>query len=209
MKEKNSYFLDSGSYIMDGIIGLNDHIIYYEIILTIIVIWILIYNINPKKFTIKDIIKGEKIEIIWTIIPAIILIIIALPSFRLLYLMEDMIESNITIKVIGHQWYWSYEYKDEEFTSYIKRDIEKGGIRLLDVDEYLILPSNVLIRFLITSTDVIHSWGIPSLGIKLDAVPGRINQFGIEIYRPGLYYGQCYELCGIGHPYMPILLQIL
>lgn len=203
-------FLDSGSYIMDGIISLNDHILYYEIILMIIVIWMLIKTMIIKSnFSLKYMNHGSIIEIIWTIIPGIILILIALPSFRLLYLMDDILLPNISIKIIGNQWYWSYNYLNEEFDSYINQDLQLGDIRNYDVDEHLILPSNTYIRFLITSTDVIHSWGLPSLGIKMDAVPGRINQIGLEIYREGIYYGSCYEICGINHSYMPIVLKVI
>jgi heme/copper-type cytochrome/quinol oxidase subunit 2 len=108
-----------------------------------------------------------------------------------------------------HQWYWSYNYNDNEFDSYPLKDLNLGDFRLLDTDEYLILPSNTFIRFLFTSTDVLHSWSIPSLGIKVDCIPGRLNQSGIEIYRPGLYYGACYELCGVGHAFMPITLKVV
>lgn len=208
-------FLDSASYLMDGIISLNDHILYYEIIILIIVIWIIIIlMLNNVPFTIKDITHNTLLEIIWTIIPAIILIFIALPSFRLLYLMEDLVLPNLTVKVIGHQWYWSYGIHHAQFAidfdSYLnKNDLNIGDFRNLDVDEHLILPANTYIRFLITATDVIHSWGIPQLGIKLDAIPGRINQIGLEIYRPGLYYGHCYEICGFGHSYMPILVKVI
>lgn len=112
-----------------------------------------------------------------------------------------------------HQWYWSYSYNNNdetvEFDSYLNPDLSLGGLRNLEVDEHLIVPSNTYLRFLITSTDVIHSWAIPGLGIKCDAIPGRINQFGIELYRPGLYYGQCMEICGIQHAYMPILVKVV
>lgn len=204
-------FLDSGSYIMDGIISLNDHIMYYEIILTILVIWMLLalflYN---SPFSIRDLSHASLLEIIWTLIPAVILILIALPSFRLLYLMDDSLNESLSIKVIGHQWYWSYELPNGiEFDSYLNPDIKLGDLRNLDVDEYLIVPSNTYLRFLITSTDVIHSWSIPGLGIKMDAVPGRINAFNIDIYRSGIYYGQCTELCGTSHAFMPIMLKVI
>jgi cytochrome c oxidase subunit 2 len=203
-------FLDSGSYIMDGIISLNDYLIFYEITLLVIVFWMLVVVLfNKNKFEIKDLIHGSVLEIVWTLIPGIVLILIALPSFRLLYLVDDILEPSITIKVVGHQWYWSYIYGDNEFDSYLIKDLNIGNFRLLDTDEFLILPSNVFIRFLITSTDVIHSWSIPSLGIKTDAIPGRLNQTGLEIYRPGLYFGACYELCGVGHAFMPITLKVV
>lgn len=204
-------FLDSGSYIMDGIISLNDHIIFYELMILSLVAWSLIAILyKNNNFILKDLNKGSLIEIIWTLIPGIILILIALPSFRLLYLMDDFIDSNITVKIIGNQWYWSYNYKDIlEFDSYLAQDLNKGFFRLLDTDEHLILPSNTPIRLLITASDVIHSWSIPALGIKMDAIPGRLNQVGIEIYRSGLYFGQCYELCGINHAFMPITLKVI
>lgn len=207
-------FLDSGSYIMDGIISLNDHIMYYETIILILVLWMLYILIWYKApFNIKDLKDGSILEIIWTILPAIILILIAIPSFRLLYLMDDILLPNLSIKVIGNQWYWSYSYKKDdeiiEFDSYLNQDLKLGDLKNLDVDEYLILPSNTYIRFLITSRDVIHAWSIPALGIKMDAVPGRLNQFAIEIYRPGIYYGMCAELCGQAHSFMPIVVKVI
>lgn len=203
-------FLDSGSYIMDGITGLNDHILYYELMISIMVLWLLIVILWKNTFfVLKDLIHGSILEIIWTLIPGIILIFIALPSFRLLYLMDDLLEPSLSVKVIGHQWYWSYAYGDTEFDSYVLQDLNEGNFRLLDTDSILVLPSNTFIRFLITSTDVIHSWSIPSLGIKSDAIPGRLNQTGVEIYRPGLYFGQCHELCGVSHYAMPITLKVI
>ena len=204
-------FLDSASYIMDGIISLNDHIMYYELIILVLVIWVLIsVFLKRNSFILKDLNKGSLIEIIWTLIPGVILVLIALPSFRLLYLMDDFIDTDLSIKVIGNQWYWSYNYKDIiEFDSYLSQDLQKGYFRLLDTDEHLIIPSNTPIRFLITASDVLHSWSLPALGIKMDAIPGRLNQIGLEIYRPGLYFGQCYEICGINHAFMPITLRVI
>lgn len=203
-------FLNSGSYIMDGIVSLHDHIIFYELIMLIIVCWMLISILmNSTKFPIKDLLHGSILEIIWTLIPGIILILIALPSFRLLYLMDDILEPSLTVKVIGNQWYWTYSIGDNQFDSYLLQDLIPGSLRLLDTDEHLILPSNILIRFLITSTDVLHSWAIPALGIKMDACPGRLNQTAVEIYRPGLYWGACSEICGVQHGFMPISLKVI
>lgn len=210
-------FLDSGSYVFDGITTLHDSILYYELLIITVVAWILflsLYTNIPYKtmtggFSLKDFYFNTNLEVIWTIIPMIILIIIGLPSFRLLYLMGDILEPNLTIKVEGHQWFWSYSYNDVSFDSYMVKDLNPGINRLLDTDNYLILPSNTFIRFLITSTDVLHSFAIPALGIKCDATPGRINAVGIEAYRPGFYYGQCSELCGVGHSFMPINLKII
>lgn len=159
-------------------------------------------------------------EIAWTVIPALILILLAIPSLKLLYSLDFIIfdyEPIITIKVIGHQWYWSYEYlvfnlKDPldfeiiNFDSYMvaEDELKTEGLRLLEVDNPLILPGNTYIRFLVTSVDVLHSWAIPSLGIKVDAVPGRLNQAFSFIKRPGEFYGQCSEICGVNHGFMPI-----
>ena len=203
-------FLDSGSYIMDGIVSLNDHILFYELLILIVVTWSLIgILIKSNSFVLKDLYHGSLIEVIWTLIPGVILVLIALPSFRLLYLMDDFSQSKLSIKVIGNQWYWSYNYGDVEFDSYMSHDLNLGFFRNLDTDEHLIVPANVPIRFLVTSSDVIHSWSLPALGIKMDACPGRLNQIGLEIYRPGLYFGMCYELCGVGHAFMPITLKVI
>jgi len=159
-------------------------------------------------------------EIVWTVLPAIILVILAIPSLQLLYSLDFLIfeyEPIITIKVIGHQWYWSYEYvvfseiiptnfEAISFDSYLvpEEELEWDGLRLLEVDNPLMVPGNMYIRFLITSTDVLHAWAVPSLGIKVDAVPGRLNQIFTFIKRPGDFYGQCSEICGINHGFMPI-----
>jgi cytochrome c oxidase subunit II len=148
-------------------------------------------------------------EFIWTIIPAGILWTIGIPSLKFLYLIDQILEAEITIKAIGNQWYWSYEYEnnaDKMFDSFLiqQDDLNKGDLRQLTVDNYLILPINTNIRMLITSNDVIHSFAIPSLGVKCDALPGRLNSFAFNINRKGIYFGQCSELCGVLHGFMPI-----
>ena len=164
-------------------------------------------------------------EVVWTIIPAIILVILAIPSLKLLYSLDFLIfeyEPIITIKVIGHQWFWSYDYvvfsesnllqfENVIFDSYLvsEEELFPNGLRLLEVDNPLILPGNTYIRFLITSVDVLHSWAVPSLGIKVDAVPGRLNQIFTFIKRPGDFYGQCSEICGVNHGFMPIVLLVI
>lgn len=154
------------------------------------------------------------IETVWTITPALILIAIAFPSFRLLYLLDEVISPTITIKVSGHQWYWSYEYSDYvtdsgdaiEFDSYMipESDLELGQFRLLDVDNKMIIPMDTHVRLIVTSTDVIHSFGVPSLGLKLDCCPGRLNQASILVDREGTFYGQCSEICGLNALYLKI-----
>jgi len=181
------------------------------ILITILVSYlIIILFFNP--FTNRFLLNGQTIEIIWTIIPAIVLIFIALPSLRLIYLLDEINTPSITLKTIGHQWYWSYEYSDFniiEFDSYIVpiNEIAPNNFRLLDVDNRIILPINIKIRILITAADVIHSWTVPSLGVKVDGTPGRLNQTNFIINRAGLFYGQCSEICGANHRFMPIVIE--
>ena len=199
------YFQDSATPNQEGILELHDNIIFYLLIILGLVSWILfniIYLNNPISY--KYIKHGQLIEIIWTIIPAIVLLTIAFPSFILLYLCDEVISPAITIKAIGYQWYWKYEDSDFindngetiEFESYIIPDslLEEGQLRLLDTDTSIIVPVDTHIRFLVTSADVIHDFAIPSLGIKVDATPGRLNQVSALIQREGVFYGICSEL---------------
>ena len=163
-------------------------------------------NPVPSKFT-----HNVGIEILWTIVPCILLIIIAIPSFKLLYFVDTIGKMDMTVKVVGRQWYWQYEYPDDKiaFDSYIIPDnqLKPGQLRLLDVDNSLVLPVDTDIRIMVTAGDVLHSFAMPALGIKIDAVPGRINETWVRITKPGQYYGQCSELCGTGHGFMPISLK--
>ena len=166
-------------------------------------------NPIPAKFT-----HNITIEVIWTVIPIIILIIIAIPSFRILKMAEHIPESDLTIKVVGSQWYWTYSYPDHEgveFDSYMieDKDLKPGQLRLLEVDNRIVVPEGKVIKFLITASDVIHSFAVPSLGIKTDAVPGRINETWTRIDKRGVYYGQCSELCGVKHGFMPIAIEVV
>lgn len=157
------------------------------------------------------------IELIWTITPALILIAIAFPSFKLLYLMDEVIAPAMTLKAIGRQWYWSYEYSDYvnenneglSFDSYMipTNDLEPGQLRLLEVDNRVVVPIDTHIRIISTASDVIHSFAVPSLGIKIDAIPGRLNQTSMLLQREGVFYGQCSELCGVWHGFMPIVIE--
>jgi len=214
-------FQDSGTNIMEGIINLHNWILFYLIIISIFVSWFLIitmseFNSHKNPLSYKQLKDGTLIEVIWTITPALILITIALPSFKLLYLMDEILDPTITIKAIGRQWYWEYEYSDYispelSFESYmIPTDtLEEGQLRLLEVDNRLILPSDTSIRVIVTAADVLHSWGVPSLGVKMDCVPGRLNQTSIYVKRNGVYYGQCSELCGVQHGFMPIVIEVV
>jgi cytochrome c oxidase subunit 2 len=188
------------------------------IFVAVFVMWMMgrtlyLFDSSMNKIPSKTV-HGTTIELVWTIVPSLILVVIAIPSFSLLYSMDEVIDPAITLKVVGHQWYWSYEYSDyntsEEdtinFDSYMiaEDDLELGQLRLLEVDNRVVLPINTHIRVLITSTDVIHAWAVPSLGVKCDAYPGRLNQINTFIKREGVFHGQCSELCGVNHGFMPI-----
>nr|UXG58620.1 cytochrome c oxidase subunit 2 [Dermacentor albipictus]UXG58659.1 cytochrome c oxidase subunit 2 [Dermacentor albipictus]UYB78030.1 cytochrome c oxidase subunit II [Dermacentor albipictus]UYB78043.1 cytochrome c oxidase subunit II [Dermacentor albipictus] len=204
-------FSDMNSPIMEQMVFFHDHSMMIIMMITIITIY-MIMNIIYNKFTSRSLMEGQEIEIIWTIIPAITLIFIAIPSLHLLYLTDEMFNSQLSVKVLGHQWYWSYEYSDfnKEFDSFMlsEMDMKKASFRLLETDNNLVIPVNTNIKFLISSADVIHSWTVPSLGLKMDAIPGRLNQCFSSSNRPGMFYGQCSEICGANHSFMPISLEI-
>nr|YP_010953262.1 cytochrome c oxidase subunit II [Archichauliodes diversus]WMQ76523.1 cytochrome c oxidase subunit II [Archichauliodes diversus] len=202
---------DSASPLMEQLTFFHDHTLLILIMITILVGY-LMSTLFFNKFTNRLLLEGQTIEIIWTILPAVTLIFIALPSLRLLYLLDEISDPSITLKTIGHQWYWSYEYSDFmniEFDSYMipYNEMPNNGFRLLDVDNRIILPMLSQIRILVTAADVLHSWTIPSLGVKIDATPGRLNQTSFFMNRPGLFYGQCSEICGANHSFMPITIE--
>ena len=217
-------FQDSAAPGFEGITDLHDSIFFYLVVISIGVFWVLasiILNFSYKKSPIvyKYSNHGTLIELIWTITPALVLIAIAFPSFRLLYMLDEVVTPIMTIKAVGHQWYWSYEYADFinenneaiEFDSYMvpESDLEEGQLRLLEVDNKVVVPVNTHIRLIITSTDVIHDFAVPSLGLKIDAVPGRLNQTSFIALRPGVFRGQCSEICGVYHGFMPIAVKAL
>lgn len=178
--------------------------------ITVLVLYIM-FTLIINKLTNRYLLEGQSIEFIWTVLPAVTMVFIGAPSLRLLYLLDEVNTPTITLKVVGHQWYWRYEYSDFvdlEFDSYILPGGEvEGQFRLLDVDNRTVLPVGVQIRVLVTAADVIHSWTVPTAGVKVDAVPGRLNQLGIILNRPGLFLGQCSEICGANHRFMPIVVE--
>nr|QFQ01320.1 cytochrome c oxidase subunit II [Acanthephyra smithi] len=204
-------FQDSASPLMEQLIFFHDHALLVLILITTLVGYMmssLFFNALTNRF----LLEGQTIEIIWTVLPAIVLIFVALPSLRLLYLLDEVNTPSVTLKTIGHQWYWSYEYSDflqVEFDSYMlpSNELSDAGFRLLDVDNRTVLPMNTQIRVLVSAADVIHSWTVPALGVKADAVPGRLNQISFTINRPGLFFGQCSEICGANHSFMPIVVE--
>nr|ACA64654.1 cytochrome oxidase subunit II [Kaburagia rhusicola ovogallis] len=202
-------FQNSNSPLMEQLIFFHDHTIFIIMMIMFMISYMMIFIIKNKFINIK-ILENQLIELIWTIIPPIILIFIALPSLHLLYLMDEIKSPILTIKIFGHQWFWSYEYSDFsniEFESYMINNLNKEMFRLIEVDNKTILPFKLNIRLLISSDDVIHSWTIPSLAIKMDAIPGRMNQINLFLNRPGMFFGQCSEICGINHSFMPIPIE--
>nr|YP_010988741.1 cytochrome c oxidase subunit II [Anaspides driesseni]WOR81098.1 cytochrome c oxidase subunit II [Anaspides driesseni] len=206
-------FQDSTSPLMEQLMFFHDHTMVILILITSMVGYMMT-SLFFNKLINRFLLEGQTIEIIWTVLPAIILICIALPSLRLLYLLDEVNSPSVTLKTIGHQWYWSYEYSDFldfEFDSYMIpfNELNFSNFRLLEVDNRTILPINTQIRVLISAADVIHSWTIPALGVKADAIPGRLNQVSFLISRPGLFFGQCSEICGANHSFMPIVIEAI
>jgi len=208
---------------MDGIINLHHDLMFFITFIFFFVVVVLcrtiLYFSNSSPDDVsgsRKVVHGTAIEIIWTVIPSLILVVVALPSFALLYSIDEVIDPAVTVKCVGHQWYWSYEYSDFEarlgsvnFDSYmiLEDELELGELRLLEVDNRVVLPTNFHVRVLITSADVLHSWAVPSLGIKVDACTGRLNQTSLFVLRDGVFFGQCSEICGVGHANMPIVVE--
>jgi len=213
-------FQDPATPIMEGIINFHNHIMFFITIILVFVTWLL----GRCIFLFKNNYMNDKwahstvLEIVWTLVPALILMIIAVPSFALLFSMDEVIDPAITLKIVGRQWFWCYEYSDYcalsngeslNFDSYMisEEDLVGGNLRLLEVDNRLVLPIKTHIRILLTAGDVLHSWCVPSFGIKVDACPGRLNQTSLFIKREGVFFGQCSEICGVNHGFMPIVIE--
>nr|WCD24115.1 cytochrome c oxidase subunit II [Gryllotalpa orientalis] len=203
---------NAASPIMEQLSFFHDHTLMILIMITMLVAYVML-SLLPNNLVHRYLLEGQNIEIIWTILPAITLIFIALPSLRLLYLLDESMTPLISLKSTGHQWYWSYEYMDFknsiEFDSYMIpfNELPMSGFRVLDVDNRTTLPMNIQTRILVTASDVIHSWTVPSMGLKVDATPGRLNQLNLLMSRPGVFFGQCSEICGANHSFMPIVLE--
>nr|YP_010128463.1 cytochrome c oxidase subunit II [Aleyrodes shizuokensis]QPO06174.1 cytochrome c oxidase subunit II [Aleyrodes shizuokensis] len=201
----NLSFQDSSSFIMEQMIFFYDF--SFMIIMTILffVVYIMVF-LGCSVFVSRFMGDNQVLEFVWTTLPLLILLFLAFPSIRILYLMDEVKDPLITCKVLGHQWFWSYEYSDFnklEYDSYMIYNF----IRLLEVDNSLVLPLGLKIRLLVSSYDVLHAWTVPALGVKVDAVPGRLNQLNFTINRLGLFYGQCSEICGMNHSFMPIVVE--
>ena len=211
-------FQNPATNLMQEVIDLHDLILIIMTVITLFVLFLLFYvsfrfsakrNPTPSTTTHNTI-----LEVLWTALPVVILVVIAIPSFKLLYKQEKSDTYDMTVKVIGHQWYWEYEYPDHGnfyFESYMiqDEDLQEGDLRLLTVDNPLVIPANKNVQILITAGDVLHSWAVPSMGIKTDAVPGRLNETWVNVKEPGIYRGQCSEICGTRHGFMPVVVKVL
>jgi cytochrome c oxidase subunit 2 len=210
---------DPASPLQEGIINFHHDLMVVMIFVVVFVGVILgraLYFFNEKKNKVsKAIVHGTVIEIVWTVIPALVLMMIAIPSFTLLYAVDEVVDPSLTVKVVGHQWYWSYELSDigdgVEFDSYMvaEEDLGDGELRLLEVDNRLMIPVETHVRFIVTAADVLHCFAVPSFGVKIDACPGRLNEVSTFVKRPGVFYGQCSELCGVNHSFMPICIEVV
>jgi len=215
-------FRPSATPVMDDIVDFHNLLLVIEVLIVLFVLGLMVYicvkfnakaNPVPSKTT-----HNAFLEVVWTVIPIIILIVISVPSVKLLVFMDKAPKDKVemTLKVIGHQWYWSYEYPDAGNLAFDSNlipdeeiDVSKGQIRLLEVDNRIAIPVDTTIRVILTSEDVLHNWAVPAFGIKMDTVPGRINETWIRVpaAKAGVYRGQCSELCGVNHGYMPIVIE--
>ena len=196
---------------MEQLIFFHDHAMVV-IVLIIRLVGFMFISLVVGGYGGRYLLEYQEVEAVWTVLPGVVLVFLALPSLRLLYLLDEINDSVLTLKVVGHQWYWSYEYSDfldVEYDSYIVSfdDLESGDYRLLEVDHRTVVPFSVDVRVLVSAADVLHSWTVPSLGVKADAVPGRLNQLRFFCTRSGVFYGQCSEICGANHSFIPIVVE--
>lgn len=216
-------FQDPATPIAEGILHFHHDLRFVRVLVVAFVgfrRWRCLHHFRADKNpTPSGVVHGTVIEVVWTIIPALTLVRIAIPSFALLYAVDEVIDPALTVKVVGHQWYWSYEYSDYEsesgesiaFDSYRvpDSDLEEGNLRLLEVDNRVVLPVETHVRLIVTAADVLHCWAVPSFGVKRDACPGRLNQASVFVKRQGVFYGQCSEICGTNHAFRPIAVDVV
>ena len=215
-------FQEPASPIAEEIITFHHYVMIYLTFIIVGVVWIMFrimttHASSVRAISHKYLIHGTVLEFVWTVSPALVLVAIAFPSFKLIYLIDEVVDPAVTVKVVGHQWYWSYEYSDYQdidngavaYDSYLvpTEDLELGDFRLLEVDNALVVPAETHVRVIVTADDVIHCWTVPSLGVKVDAIPGRLNQTAFLATREGTFYGQCSEICGVNHAFMPIVIE--
>lgn len=204
--------------LMQSIDDLHDILLVIITLITLFVLGLLLYvmwrfreskNPTPTRTT-----HNTTVEVLWTVIPVVILVLIAIPSFKLLYYSDTIPKADLTVKAIGHQWYWSYEYPDHgnftfDATILADDELKEGQPRLLEVDNRIVVPVNKVVRVQVTADDVLHAWAVPAFGVKTDGVPGRLNEVWFKAEKTGVYYGQCSELCGVNHGFMPIRVDVV
>lgn len=221
-----TYLNDPASITMEGILIFNKHLLFLITMIVIFVGWLLYHTIyffaeSNNRYNSKFV-HSKGLEIVWTSVPAIILLVLSTPSFTLLYAMDEISEPELSLKILGHQWFWSYEISDFNSCQKKEKSIKyvcymmvleglpknrRGYFRLLETNRRVILPTNTHLRLLVSAADVLHSWTVPSFGLKVDACPGRLNQVNLLIKRTGLFFGQCSEICGVNHGFMPIVIS--
>ena len=210
-------FQEAATQNMSMITDFNNFLLYLMTAITVLVLGLMVYvmlrfnakaNPNPSSTT-----HNTLVEVVWTVVPIIILVVIAIPSFRLLYFQRDIPEADMTVKAVGYQWYWGYEYPDHgdfAFDSLMLSDDERGDQpRLLATDTAMVVPVDTTVRVVVTAADVLHAFAMPAFGLKIDAVPGRLNETWFKAEKTGTFYGQCSELCGIRHAFMPIRIEVV
>nr|YP_008994167.1 cytochrome c oxidase subunit II [Solenaia carinata]AGO02010.1 cytochrome c oxidase subunit II [Solenaia carinata] len=202
-------FQDSFSVLSFELTFFHDHAMFVLVMVSSFVGYMM-FCLLKSSLSSRFLMEAQSLEAAWTVVPGLLLLILAIPSVRLLYLLDEVGGPAVSLKAVGHQWYWEYEYGDGgqsvNFDSYMvgAGDIVEGGYRLLEVDNRCVLPYGVDSRVLVSSADVIHAWALPSMGVKVDAIPGRINQLGMHLMSSGVMFGQCSEICGVNHSFMPI-----
>jgi cytochrome c oxidase subunit 2 len=211
------YFQNPVTPVMEHLYDFHTLLLYIEggivfVVAALLIFVIIRFRASRNKVPSKTA-HNTMIEVVWTLIPVLILVVIAFPSFRLLYMMDVTPKADLTIKAIGNQWYWTYEYPDQDIrfdSNMVPEDkLKPGQLRLFEVDNRVVVPTHTNIRLITTSTDVVHSWAVPAFGVKKDSVPGRLNETWFHVKQPGVYYGQCSELCGVKHGFMPIVVEVV
>nr|YP_004465283.1 cytochrome c oxidase subunit II [Microdevario nanus]YP_009472236.1 cytochrome c oxidase subunit II [Microdevario kubotai]BAK23072.1 cytochrome c oxidase subunit II [Microdevario nanus]BAO94317.1 cytochrome c oxidase subunit II [Microdevario kubotai]BAV71721.1 cytochrome c oxidase subunit II [Microdevario kubotai] len=202
---------DAATPFMEELIVFHDHTLSVAIGISVMVLYLMKLTTSTK-LTNKNVLDSQALETVWTLLPAMTLILIAFPSLHILYRFEEILGPFVTIKATGIQWHWSYDYMDHKplfFKSFmvLTDSLMEGGVRLLDADNRMTVPLFMPIRMLVAAKDVLHAWTVPSLGVKMDAVPGRLNQTAFIAMRPGVFFGQCSEVCGANHSFMPIVVE--
>nr|AKS03988.1 cytochrome c oxidase subunit 2 [Spadella cephaloptera] len=202
-------FKDANSPLMEQLEYFHDWVMFLVIGITCVTLGVLMTKTPIPTFTNTNLKENQQLEFSWTILPGMVLLLIGVPSLRILYMLDEIGDPMVTLKTVGHQWYWSYEYSDMEDLEFDAYMTKGETPRLLSTDHHVVMPVGTPSRVVVTAADVLHSWTVPTAGIKADCIPGRLNQLSVLFDRTGVYYGQCSEICGSNHSFMPITIDIL